>query len=329
MNNLHPRGKTLVIVEGKEEKEKFLKTLFQSFPEMKITSNDIYVFETNIYNMYDSICNEYGENWLEEGIDVDIAFVVSKVKNLEKTLFSRFFINIFLVFDYEMQDPNFSSSLIEKINCYFNDATNHGKLYINYPMLESYQDITNEFDNYLEKYTDVSLLKKGGYRYKDVVAHNSCIKPIFELEPKLLKYFNSHYEMNEELLNSVVLDIFNLDDINDLKNILIHTSDEKDFNNVYFYVKAQLEKLNYLSQNISFYTYIKLVFIWLIKMNIQKAYFIIENKKRDISDFLIYKSLDHNQLLKNINNNLLKEDKVWVLNTSLFIIPDYNLELLY
>ena len=46
------RKRTLLVVEGKHEKETLFKQLLQCFPEINIALEDIIVFETNIYILY-------------------------------------------------------------------------------------------------------------------------------------------------------------------------------------------------------------------------------------------------------------------------------------
>lgn len=42
-----------------------------------------------------------------------------------------------LVFDYDPQDNRFSHARLEEMQAYFNESTDNGKLYINYPMVEA------------------------------------------------------------------------------------------------------------------------------------------------------------------------------------------------
>ncbi|WII06907.1 hypothetical protein PED39_04780 [Methanomassiliicoccales archaeon LGM-RCC1] len=47
----------------------------------------------------------------------------------------RTFTDIFLMFDMDLQDQNFDSRRVRKALDYFDDSTENGKMYINYPML--------------------------------------------------------------------------------------------------------------------------------------------------------------------------------------------------
>ena len=68
-----PRNQTLIIVEGKAEKESLLYTLLTLFPEVPIQLKDIHVYGTHIYDLYNEIVEEYGEDWYEqEAVDIDL-----------------------------------------------------------------------------------------------------------------------------------------------------------------------------------------------------------------------------------------------------------------
>lgn len=133
------RSQNLLIVEGNHEKNDLFALLFQCFPEMNINMEDVWIYATNIYQLYEDIIKEYGEDWSET--DVDLPFVVSRKKYPDELRYKEDFVNIVLVFDYERHDTYFLEDKILAMQQYFVDSTDVGKLYINYPMIESYQDI--------------------------------------------------------------------------------------------------------------------------------------------------------------------------------------------
>ena len=67
------RNQTLIIVEGNHEKNTLFYLLLKCFPEMKIEMENVWIYGTNIYRLYDDIVKEYEECWYEE--DVDLPFV--------------------------------------------------------------------------------------------------------------------------------------------------------------------------------------------------------------------------------------------------------------
>ena len=134
-NKDRERKRTLLIVEGNHEKNKLLTRILSSFPELNIDKNNIFVYETNIYMFLNKIRQEYGEDWYEQ--DIDIPYLVGKIKNLSNRETKKDYTNILLIFDYERHDPNFSEFGIEKMQEYFSNSEDVGKLYINYTMVES------------------------------------------------------------------------------------------------------------------------------------------------------------------------------------------------
>lgn len=87
------RGKTLLIVEGKHEKEQLLYHLLKAFPMVNISVQDIITYETNIYVLISKIISEYGEDWDKE--DIDLPFLISNDKRSSPLLRKKDFTNIF------------------------------------------------------------------------------------------------------------------------------------------------------------------------------------------------------------------------------------------
>ena len=105
---------------------------------LNIDINDVWIYGTNIYKLYEDIVREYGNDWAKDRIDVDLPFVISKKEHMETVYYRNDFTNIILVFDYERHDPAFSEEKILEMQHCFEDSTDMGKLYLNYPMIESY-----------------------------------------------------------------------------------------------------------------------------------------------------------------------------------------------
>lgn len=135
------RNQTLLIVEGNHEKNELFWLIFKCFPEVDIDLNNVWIYGTNIYMLYEDIVNMYGHDWVEEEIDVDLPFVISKKKTPDNVRYKNDFTKILLVFDYERHDTNFSEEKITQMQRKFSDVTDMGQLYINYPMIESYQHL--------------------------------------------------------------------------------------------------------------------------------------------------------------------------------------------
>lgn len=142
-NDVRKRRQNLLIVEGNHERNKLFWLLFKCFPEINIDIDDVWIYGTNIYMLYEDIVKEYGSKWADEEDDIDLPFVISKKQYPDSLRYKEDFINIILVFDYERHDTNFSEDKIMKMQKYFADAADMGKLYINYPYCKALFRITN------------------------------------------------------------------------------------------------------------------------------------------------------------------------------------------
>ena len=106
------RSRSLLIVEGKHEKDELFWLVFKCFPELNIDIDDVWIYGTNIYKLYEDIVREYGRDWAKDEMDVDLPFVISKKEHPETVYYRNDFTNIILVFDYERHDPAFSEEKI-------------------------------------------------------------------------------------------------------------------------------------------------------------------------------------------------------------------------
>ena len=49
------RSRSLLVVEGKHEKDELFWLIFKCFPEMNIDIGDVWIYGTNIYKLYEDI----------------------------------------------------------------------------------------------------------------------------------------------------------------------------------------------------------------------------------------------------------------------------------
>lgn len=157
------RSQTLLIVEGQHEGDILFRLILDCFSEIKSEGDSLLIYGTNIYMLYDDIVREYGPDWTED--DIDLPFVISKKNQWDAVKRKRDFTNIIIVFDYERHDPRFSEQKIIEMQTVFSDAANMGKLYINYPMWESYLHLRSIPDhNYLNRKIPVTEVSGGKYK---------------------------------------------------------------------------------------------------------------------------------------------------------------------
>lgn len=325
------RDKLLFVVEGNDEKDKLLKLILKVFPQIPIDMNNIIIYETNIYSLYHEIAMEYGHDWIEK--DIDIAFLVSKKINSNQQKYKKQFTNIFLVFDYERHDPEFSEIKIKRLQEYFIDAADMGMLYINYPTIESYMHLKNLPDNeYLTRSIPVTL--QPGSQYKNLAKRESVIYKLLQLPDKMDKYLkekcDSFSEKNRTACVEAILSMDSQEKHKDnIKDILSQYVEKDKLHNADCYIKSKLQSIGCLEHNKSYYNFVQDIFKQIIRHNIMKAYY-IQKAEYIITEDDIEKSFYNLNYVEIVDKqNSLSSDSgsgiVYILNTCIFIVPDYNM----
>lgn len=147
----------LFVFEGKDDKTYFeaIKQLF--FPEKSDTFACTY--NSNIYSLYTKL---KGHDALNEMLEVDTVSVLKEIllekgdetlKDIREDEVSE----IYLFFDYDFQEDAWTleenNKKLSELLDYFTDETGKGKLYINYPMVESLRYTKELPDNDYRQYT--------------------------------------------------------------------------------------------------------------------------------------------------------------------------------
>lgn len=161
--------KILLIVEGEKTEVDILGNSKKGLLSIIESDYEIVTFKNPIYELYDAyIHGEYDDlvSYLrcEKGLQIDDDI-------LSKEAFSA----IYLVFDFEAHYHKYSDKKIKDLLRVFNDETENGKLYINYPMVEAYYHLERKPD---DKYNDrmVNLTNLTGKKYKTLVHTTTCFK---------------------------------------------------------------------------------------------------------------------------------------------------------
>lgn len=329
------RSRTLLIVEGNHEKNKLFWLIFKCFPEIKINMEDVWIYKTNIYILYDDIVKEYGYQWAEEHDDIDLPLVISKKQQSGIRQYKEDFTNIILVFDYERHDTNFSEVKIMQMQGYFHDAADMGKLYINYPMIESYQHLCRLPDrDYAERKIPVSL--QPGKEYKALVAEDTVISSVVEfphrIEDLLKKHLNvGNVQMRENCCNKIL----NISDTNNMAEkiqmSLYGVVETDKLLTVTYQLMDWVARQKYAHSGQTYWEYTRNIFRQIIRHNICKAnriqydqYQIAEDTYKDC-----FEKLDLTEILK-IQNSVSKNEStgfIWVLNTCVLFVAEYNFAL--
>ena len=147
----------LFVFEGKADKTYFeaIKRLF--FPSKSETF--LCTYNSNIYSLYTKLKSH---DALKEMLEVDTVSVLKEIllekgdetlKDIREDEVSE----IYLFFDYDFQENSRTleenNSRLSELLGYFTDETGRGKLYINYPMVESLRYTKELPDNNYWQYT--------------------------------------------------------------------------------------------------------------------------------------------------------------------------------
>lgn len=152
--------KILLIVEGAADEVKFFRGLLKKCNSK--TEYKVYSYKTNIHVLAQELFNNYND--FDSG-NIDIKLVLASLetdKQKKKLLYDNYS-DIFMVFDFEPQHDHPHFDTVKRMVSYFNDSTNQGKLFLNYPMMQSYKHFDklpcSTFEN-----LEISLEQVKGYK---------------------------------------------------------------------------------------------------------------------------------------------------------------------
>jgi len=159
----------LVITEGEEKEPRLMEQLISIY---ELTGNfNITPYKTNIYILYYSMF---------DGQDPDIIDIRTHLREREKdesikAALGKRFAETILIFDFEPQDARFSEEKIRRMMEFFNDSSDRGKLYINYPKAEAFEHMKSIPD---AEYNTRTVPRDMLFRkqYKRLAKSESCIK---------------------------------------------------------------------------------------------------------------------------------------------------------
>lgn len=191
-------SKILLITEGEKTEDNFYGKMLPLFG----INADIYHFKTNYISLYKVLIDN-------DGLENDLIDVLRTRKNNtkeENEVLQNDFTYIYLIFDLDLHaDANGEYiQMFEYLIKRFDNETEDGKIYINYPMMESYRDqkVIGEVD-YLSK----KILVSESSVYKSLVnIRGNCVnifsykkedfsKIIFQNFSKLISLLN--FEFNK------------------------------------------------------------------------------------------------------------------------------------
>lgn len=173
-------NKILFIGEGEKAEKKFCNLIIEKYFLHKKEQKEFVSFGTNIHALYDEMKSD--EFDIIELIKERA--IINKDKNTFEKLDKGGFAEVYLIFDFDPQAQQYNcEKLIEMIN-YFDNETEHGKLYINYPMLESLRHFMSIPDS---NYNSYCVSKSECLTYKAFINGNCILKNFSSIDKIKLK----------------------------------------------------------------------------------------------------------------------------------------------
>lgn len=172
--------KILFICEGEETERKFCNLIIDRYFIDNKKPKEYVAFGANIYSLYDEMSKDR---------DLDIIELIREKAKLKKDMatYEKLtmggFDEVYLIFDYDFHAPQYSFEKILEMAEFFDNETENGKLYINYPMMESFKHFKSIPD---EDFNNYKISKEECLKYKKIVGDVSCIKHFNDITLSIL-----------------------------------------------------------------------------------------------------------------------------------------------
>lgn len=173
--------KILFICEGAKAEKHFCNLIIDRYFIQRQKPKEFVAFGTNIYGLYDEMSRDYG-------LDV-VSLIMNRAKargdmyNFNK-LYAGGFTEIYLIFDFDFQAPQYDYKKILEMTKFFDNETENGKLYINYPMIEAFKHF-KELPDY--NFNSYKVNRDDCLRYKELINSISAIVHFSDVTEDVLK----------------------------------------------------------------------------------------------------------------------------------------------
>lgn len=155
--------RTLFVFEGERVEKLYFKSLERAFFSDE-KGRLLATFQNDLYELYEQVATDD---------DLDIFELVKElnpsadkdecIKSLRRDQIGQ----IYLFFDLEPCDQKFEGARLIDMLRHFNNETEHGKLFISYPMIEAIRDI-DDIDEYLDRVVAISDCRGKFYKKHSV-----------------------------------------------------------------------------------------------------------------------------------------------------------------
>lgn len=186
----------LFITEGLRPEKQFFEGLWKTFGR----EVEIFPYKANIHSLIKYL---FVEDRIDENIDpVQYLISIEKDPYIREKL-NKKFTDVFLVFDMDMHHSGSDINKLEAMLKFFCDPADEGKLYINYPMMESYRHFTSFNDDEFKGRTG-----KCSPEYKETVGNECCneLKDVKKYNEEIFRMMiGSHLKKANYILNGAYM----------------------------------------------------------------------------------------------------------------------------
>lgn len=177
----------LFIVEGEVAEPALIAKIFDTFLPTDATF-EFYSYKTNLHTLAEHIEAYYPD--FDNYVDVLGVLRELEQDDEQKAILSGKYTDIFYIFDFEPQNHILHFDTIAKLFDHLNDSADQGKLFINYPMLESYKHLSEMPDHAFQNRT-VSL--DACLNYKQLVGKESAYQDLRAMNYQTLTSMIAHH----------------------------------------------------------------------------------------------------------------------------------------
>lgn len=182
-NHIH----ALFIVEGEIAEPALIKKIFDTFLPAN-AAFDFYSYKTNLHTLAEHLESYYPD--FDDYVDVLAVLRELEQNDERKAILSRKYTDIFYIFDFEPQNHTLHFGTISKLFDHLNDSADQGKLFINYPMLESYKHLRQMPDH---AFKDRTVSLKDCLSYKQLIDKESAYQDLRALNYQTLTSMIVHH----------------------------------------------------------------------------------------------------------------------------------------
>ena len=170
------RGRSiLLVVEGEKAEPALMRRALEVYGITDV--DEVYSYGANVYDLYRRMFEG-----ADDAEDLSLTLVLRERENDpdKRALLDREYSDIVLVFDFDPQDHLFSAEKLERMIGFFDESTENGKLYLNYPMVEAYRDLAAKPYDETYRTRSVSMEELASKTYKEAVGARSAIPQLDE-----------------------------------------------------------------------------------------------------------------------------------------------------